>query len=345
MVDSKRGENLDPHKLLKSLKRRLSSSASSGIDGTDRIKMAEAARSSQTNANRGGAWQQVKGYSAFLILSIIWGLAFVAIRRADFELSPVDLALLRWFVASAGFLAIVPFMLKPKTRLERRDLPRLLALSALNVPIYHLSLNFAETTVSAGLAGFLISLSPVVVAVLSTFLLKEKIGRRLMLALLVGIVGALVLSIPSLDLGSGSIIGPLEVIVAMLAYATFSVLSKPLVHKYGPATVTIWAGLIGTVMLLPLLSSGFGVAVAALSVEGWVSVLFLSFFSTVIGYTMFYVLVGRGAVSKLSIQLYLIPVVSVVGGIVLLQEGLNAYTIAGGAILLLSVGLATKSKS
>jgi len=77
---------------------------------------------------------------------------------------------------------------------------------------------------------------------------------------------------------------------------------------------------------------------------GWVSVLYLSLLSTVVGYLLFYTLVSRGAVSKLSIQLYLIPVVSVVGGVLLLQESLGAHIFAGGAILLLSVALATMNR-
>jgi drug/metabolite transporter (DMT)-like permease len=301
---------------------------------------------SQLNKGKTRAQQLFGAYGVLLVLSLIWGMAFVAIRRADFELSPVNLTLLRWLVASAGFLAIAPFLLKPKVKLERRDLLRLVAISLLNVPAYHLSLNFAEKTVSSGVAAFLTSLGPIFIAILSTFLLKEKIGKRLVFAIALGISGTVVLAVPDLNLGSaGSILGPLMVLVTALSYATFSVLAKPLVHKYGSASVTIWAGLIGTASLLPLLSPSFKVAVTSLSADGWISVLFLSLFSTVAGYMMFYALISRSTVSRLSIQMYLIPVVSVIGGIILLQEGLNIYTIIGGAILLCSVALATKSKT
>ena len=115
--------------------------------------------------------------------------------------------------------------------------------------------------------------------------------------------------------------------------------------KYGSASVTIWAALAGTLMLLPLLSPNFGAETISLSLEGWISVLFLSLLSTVAGYLMFYALVSRSALSKVGIQMYLIPVVSVIGGILLLQEGLNTYTIAGGAVLLLSVAIATRSRN
>jgi drug/metabolite transporter (DMT)-like permease len=273
-------------------------------------------------------------------------LAFVAIRRADFELSPINLALLRWLLASAGFLAVSPFLLKPKVKFERRDLLRLLVISLLNVPAYHLALNFGETTVSSGLAGFLVAMGPVLIAVFSAVLLKEKLGRKLALALAIGVAGTLVMFVPDLSLNSaGSILGPLEVLVAAFSFALFSVLSKPLVTKYGSASVTIWAALAGTLMLLPLLSPNFGAETISLSLEGWISVLFLSLLSTVAGYLMFYALVSRSALSKVGIQMYLIPVVSVIGGILLLQEGLNTYTIAGGAVLLLSVAIATRSRN
>jgi drug/metabolite transporter (DMT)-like permease len=281
-----------------------------------------------------------------LVLSLIWGLAFVAIRRADFELSPINLALLRWLLASAGFLAVSPFLLKPKVKFERRDLLRLLVISLLNVPAYHLALNFGETTVSSGLAGFLVAMGPVLIAVFSAVLLKEKLGRKLALALAIGVAGTLVMFLPDLSLNSaGSILGPMEVLVAAFSFALFSVLSKPLVTKYGSASVTIWAALAGTLMLLPLLSPNFGAETISLSLEGWISVLFLSLLSTVAGYLMFYALVSRSALSKVGIQMYLIPVVSVIGGILLLQEGLNTYTIAGGAVLLLSVAIATRSRN
>ena len=301
---------------------------------------------SQSNKGKAKARQLIEGYAVLLILSLIWGMAFVAIRKADFELSPVNLTLLRWLVASAGFSAIAPFLLKPKTKLERRDLPRLVAISLLNVPAYHLSLNFAEKTVSSGVAAFLTSLGPIFIAILSTFLLKERIGKRLALAIVIGIAGTVILAAPEMNLGSnGSIVGPLLVLITALSYATFSVLAKPLVHKYGSASITIWAGLIGTATLLPLLTTNFTTAVTSLSTDGWISVLFLSLFSTVAGYMMFYALISRSSVSRLSIQMYLIPVVSVIGGIILLQEGLNIYTIVGGAILLCSVALATKSRT
>ena len=281
-------------------------------------------------------------YSALTVLSIIWGLAFVAIKQAIFELSPVNLALLRWFVAGACFLVLVPFMGKPKTKFERKDLPRLLVIAFANVVGYHLALYYAETTVSAGLAGLLISFAPVFVVILSAVLLHERAGAKVVFSLLLAILGTFVLSVHQVSLSDlSSFIGPAEVALSALFYALFTVLAKPLVHKYGAPPITIWAGLLGTLMLVPLLSTSFLAQVAVLSFNGWISVLYLSVLSTVLGYLIYYTLVSRGAVSRLSVQLYLAPIVSVIGGVLLLNEGVTIFTIGGGALLLLAVALVT----
>ena len=287
----------------------------------------------------------MRAYWILIVLSLIWGIAFVAIRRADFELSPVNLALLRWFISSAAYLVVLLFLGKPKVSFERKDLPRLLVISFANVPLYHLSLNYAEKSVSAGLAGLLISLGPVFVTVLSVYTLKEKIPTRIALALILALAGAAILSIGDLGVGSGGLVGPIEVVISAAAYAVFAVLSKPLVKKYGALHIAIWAGVIGTAMLLPSISSSFVTQVESLSLGGWESVLYLSLLSTVLGYSMFYTLVSRGAVSKLSIQLYLIPIISVVGGVLLLQEKITLLTLVGGAVMLIAIALATQVRN
>jgi drug/metabolite transporter (DMT)-like permease len=281
-------------------------------------------------------------YSGLAILSIIWGMAFVAIKQADMELSPVNLALLRWLVASVPFLVLLPIIGRPKTKLERRDIPRLLVVALANVAGYHISLNYAETTLSAGLSALLIAFGPIFIVVLSYFLLNERAGRRILLGLVLAVAGTAVLSTGSISINDfSSYEGIIDALVTALCYALFTVLGKPLVHKYGSAPTTILAGLIGTVMLLPLLSPSLFAQASALSVYGWSSVIYLSLLSTVFGYLMFYAMVSRGAVTRLSIQLYLIPVVSVIGGALLLAEPPTLSMLLGGGMMLVAVAVST----
>ncbi len=290
--------------------------------------------------------QSVRGYALLVLLGVIWGNAFVAIRVAvgPGQLTPIGLTLLRWLIVSAAFLVLYPVLGKSKAKFDKKDFPRLFVVALTSVAIYHLALNFSEQIVNASLAGLLISLAPLFTVVLSALVLQEKIGTRVKLALIIAIAGAAVISSPDLSLASGTLLGPLLVVISALSSAVFSVASKPLVGKYGPFPIAIWTAILGTVILLPLLpfvSPGIIQEAANLSLRGWVSVLYLSLLSTVIANLIFYTLVGRQMVSRLIVQLYIVPLVSVVGGVIILGEQLSVATVAGGAMLLLTVGLAT----
>lgn len=280
-------------------------------------------------------------YGLVTILAIIWGLAFVAIRRAVVELTPINLTLLRWIIASVTFLILSPTIAKPKTAFKKKDLPRLLLVAIASVAGYHLSLNYGETIVSSGLAGLLISFGPIFVVLLSAFFLKERIKRGLMLALVLATIGASVLSADT-HLDFIEVIGPLAVILAALMYSVYAVGSKPLVTEYGALPTAVWAGVGGTVLILPLLSGEFFMQVRKLSLEGWLSVLYLSILSTVVANIILYTLISNRKVSTLSVQLYLVPIVSLVGGILILGESINFLTVVGAGLLFASIALATR---
>lgn len=283
---------------------------------------------------------QIFNYGLVITLSVIWGLAFVAIRRAEVELSPVNLTILRWLIASGGFLVLAPVFGKPKKPVQKRHIPRILLVSFASVVGYHLSLNYAETIVSSGLAGLLISFGPIFVVLLSAFFLKEKVGRRLMLALALAAAGAVVLSINA-DLSFLQVTGPFAVILAAFMYGIFSVASKPLVKEYGALPTAIWVAAIGTVFALPMISWRFFAQAFALSVGGWLSVLYLAVLSTVVANMILYTLISSRAVSRLSVQLYLVPLVSLVGGILLLGESFSTFTVVGACFLFAAIALAT----
>jgi drug/metabolite transporter (DMT)-like permease len=305
----------------------VTSDSSQGIMVTKPTERAVSARS------------RVVTYALLASLSVIWGIGFVAIRVADFGLSPTSLALLRWLIASAGFLIVLPFT-RSKVRFERRDLPRLLVIALTNIAGYNISLNYAEKSISSGLAGLLVSLGPVFMVVLSSLMLREKIGRRLVYALVLALFGSLLLSLSDLNANGSAITGSVEAVLAAFFYAVFTVASKPLVEKYGALRVCIWMSVLGTAFLLPFASGGFIRQASTLSSESWIAVLYLAIMSSVVGYSVYYTMIGRGSVSGLSVQLYLIPIVSVIAGALILQEQVTVLIVLGAVATLAAVGLA-----
>ncbi|MHB1663136.1 MAG: DMT family transporter [Thermoplasmataceae archaeon] len=136
----------------------------------------------QPSSGNAKTWKEkarrlVTVYWVLVVLSLIWGMAFVAIKAVESDLSPVNIALLRWLLASLGFAVLAPFLGRLKTRFERKDAPRFILVSFASVVAYNLSLNYSESGISAGMAVLLVSLGPVFVLILSRFILREKLGR------------------------------------------------------------------------------------------------------------------------------------------------------------------------
>lgn len=296
----------------------------------------------------------LRNYGLTIVLCVIWGMAFVAISVGDQQLnlvtgdnfvkSAVDMALLRWLITSACFLLLYPFIGKPRVPFEIKDAPRLIVVALASVGIYHISLYYAEQTVTASLAGVLISLAPLFSVVFSTLLLGEKLGRRLVLGLALAFAGSAIISSPDLNFSSSAPLGPPLVVISALASATFTVGSKPLVGKYGPNAMAVWAAVLGTVMLLPLASGGLFDVALRLPLAGWLPILYLSLLSTVVANLLFYTLLSRQSVSRLSVQLYLVPLVSVIGGVLLLANPLGPLLVGGGLVLLAGVALGTSRR-
>lgn len=285
-----------------------------------------------------------RSYGLLVTLSVIWGLAFGAIRRADFELSAVNLTLLRWALVCVGFLVIYPAVIKPKVKFEWKDFPRLALVAVANVVVYQLALTTAEKQVDASLAGLLISFGPLTTVLLSTALLRERMGSRLWLALVLAVTGSTLIASPDLTWGSTSFIGPLLVIVAAVSNGVFTVASKRLTTKYGPLPVAAWSAFLGTAMISPLATPGLIAQAASLSSVGWLAVLYLAFLSTVLTSSIYFTLISRHQLTKLGIQMYLVPLVSALGGVLILGESIAPVTLAGGALLLTAVALATTGR-
>src|SRR2546428_10190848 len=91
-----------------------------------------------------------------------------------------------------------------------------------------------------------------------------------------------------------------------------------------------------------LISVNFITQVEELSTITWVSVIYLAVISTVLANVILYLLIGNRSVSRLSIQLYIVPLVSLVGGIVLLGEGVTILTVLAGILMVTRYALATR---
>lgn len=278
-----------------------------------------------------------------LMTVFFWGMSFVFIRQALTELLPVELTLLRFILASAGFLCFLAVSSRSRVKIDRRDYWRFIVLGLLGVGGYHLALNFGELWISAGTASLIVATNPLLIALFSALILKEKLGANKVIGLLVAFSGLLL--VLARDGGHAAqaahpVLGAILVFGAALSWTFYSILAKPLFARYPSATVTAYVTIIGTVLLLPLLRGGLFAKALTVSGSTWVGLLFISILSTFIGYICWYYALSRRDASQVAVYIYLNPVFASAGAAVLLHEGITPLFLFGGLLVISGVALA-----
>lgn len=278
-------------------------------------------------------------WAAVALTVVLWASAFAAIRAALEGFSAVELSVLRLVIASLALAVVAPFV--GLRRPAARDLPALVAAGALGMTAYQLLLNAGEESVTAGTASLLVSMSPILAALLAAVFLRERISRRARAGIALAFVGALVIA---LGQGRGIAVshGALVVLGAAVSQAAFFVVQKPLLARYSAFEVTAYAMWTGTILILPL-GAGVPGAMAAAGFEPLAAVALLGVGASAVGFLAWAFALARLPVSTASSALYAVPVVAIGVAFVWLGELPSAASVIGGAIALAGVVLATRS--
>lgn len=274
--------------------------------------------------------------ASLFAVTIAWGGAFVGIKVLVEDLGYIDLTIARFVFTSILLAGVFPFF-KPEAPIQRRDWPVLAILGALGVGGYHLSINYGELTVSAGVASLIVSSVPVMVALLAPVFIGERLTRRRGLGVTVALGGVVLLTLlgtPGAQLEVGSVLGAAVTTLAPLAWAFNTVLSKPLAGRIGATPLTIIMVLLGTAMLLPLGGPRTIARLGALDVAGWLWLAYLVIPCTVGGYLAWFWALRQLDATRTAAFVYLVPLWALIWAWAVLGERLTVWTALGGALVL-----------
>ncbi len=185
----------------------------------------------------------------------VTGGGYVVVKLALREFAPAALGFWRLLIGLGG-LSIVIWLGRAWPRVEKSDWPRILLLSLVAVPINQLVYLVGMSKTMPSHAALLYGTTAVFALFLSSVLGYERIVRHKIIAIVVALSGLtlVVTRGGNFSLNSDIFIGDLLIFAAVLAWATYTVLGKPLVTKYGaiPSTTCVIL-VIGTIFSLPFL--------------------------------------------------------------------------------------------
>lgn len=284
-------------------------------------------------------------YLSLLLVTGIWGGSFSAIKHLLNVFSPTELIVARFLPAAIIFAIIaLLFYFKEVINILRNDFLKILTVGILGIPAYHFSLNYGETTISAGLASLIIGLNPSLTFILSVILLKENIRWTKLLGLLISFAGLYIL----VRYGSGEalsysyLLAVFITILSPVCWALYTTISKPLTMKYSPIAVGAVSTTLGTIPSLIFVTSDLAEKMINMKIEYILSLGFLSLLATVLGTIVWMSGVKRISATRVSSFVYFVPLSAVIIGIVFLRESLNVALVMGGILIMSGVWITNK---
>lgn len=276
----------------------------------------------------------------------LWASAYVGIRYGIQFYSAGAMALFRYGVAS---VCIFPLYLHYQSKLGGwKSTISSLLLGILGIAVYNVTLNLGEKTVSAGVASFIISLTPVVVTALAVLFYKEQLTWKIKLGFIISLVGMFFIllgedsfSFLKQDLNQLCNLG--WIFVAMLAGSFFFLLQKPLLKTQHPVEFTayaIWGGTLALLVYLP----DFIQEIQISSLFPKLTIIYLGIFPGIIAYSCWSYALSTLPITYVMSYEYCIPFATLLISAIFLREWPSLLTLIGGGIAVMGALLIMRAK-
>ncbi len=144
---------------------------------------------------------------------------------------------------------------------------------------------------------------------------------------------------------AGSLLGDLLVLGAMASWVAYTFLARDLMARVPALAVTAATMAAGAATLLPLaVAESFFLPLRAPSPQAWASLAYLGLLCSAAAYLMWNLALPALGVAVANNLLNVIPLVSVLTGVLALGEPFTASIAVGGALVLVGVLVVERSK-
>lgn len=277
---------------------------------------------------------------AMVLLTAIYALCYVAIKAGLPFISPLRFAALRALLGGLLMLLLIATLRRPILP-RARDWRWVIGLAVTSTSIAFAAMFLSPGLTGAGIASVLGNSQPIFAVALAVPLLGERLTTGKQLALALGTLGVVLIALPAIrSSGVDGIAGPALALAASLSLAIGSVIAKRMGPDVDLLAVSAWQLIVGS---LPL------VLASTLTDHGpWISfdprflgiLAFLAVAETALPTPLWYWLLRRDEVGRLSLFLFLVPVLGLLLAAMLFGERVGTLEIAGIGATVVAIGIA-----
>ena len=285
--------------------------------------------------------QQSRTKMLLILVMLIWGGSFVASHFGLDDMYPVELATLRFAIATPVLLiATVALFGWKSLKVDKKDLPVLFGMAMTGITLQYITQLIAMTYTTVTNTVLLINMGTFFVIILSALFLKEKFTISNVAGVVIAFVGAaLIITNGQLSL-TANLVGDGIVLLSALFWAVYVMIGNRLAGKYSILTQLNWIFIIGFLGLLPFYAITPRHDLLLLPAEAWGALVYLALLCSIVAYFFFNDAIVKIGPSQTAIYQYFEPLFGVLLAILLLGELMTGFTVAGAALIIGGILLA-----
>ncbi len=276
--------------------------------------------------------------AGFVLICLIWGSTWLAIRLGLNSLSPLISSGLRFSLASIFIFALMKFQ-NISLQTDRLSIKLYIILAIFSFVIPFGLVYWAEQFIPSGLASIVFAIMPFSVIIFSKLLFpKQIVPFNQIVGVILGFSGVVIIFSENLSLDlSQQLLGIVAIFLSALMQGAIGVIVKKHGYHLNPLSMNF----------VPLFSSGLILVSGAFLFEDsakWLfddygigSIIYLAFFGTVVTFTTYYWLLKRMSVVILSLTAFITPIIAVLLGWIILNEHFSLQTLFGSSLVLIGI--------
>jgi drug/metabolite transporter (DMT)-like permease len=280
------------------------------------------------------------------VVSVIYGITFTIAKDVmpDY-IDAYGFILLR--VSGAMLLFWISWLFMPKEKIALKDFPRIIAAAFFGVAFNMLTFFKGLSLTSPISASVIMVTTPMIVLVLSAIIMKERMHKRMVTGIILGLVGTafLILYGRSIGTASNARLGNILVFVNAVSYGFYLITVKKLMDKYNAFSFVKWIYLFGFLMVLPFGWNQFeAVNWAVVPIHVYWKIGFVVVISTFITYLLNLLTMKELKPTTVAVFIYLQPFFATVFAIGLGKDDLSLVKIISAILIFVGVYMVTQKK-
>ncbi|MGB3366830.1 MAG: DMT family transporter [Acidaminobacteraceae bacterium] len=279
-------------------------------------------------------------YILMTMSAFFWSGAFIAGKVSVLYFTPVQATFYRFTFASIIIFTVLKIKEPENVKINKSQIKMAMTLGIVGMIGYHLLFFEALKHTTASNASMIAAMNPMLTALFSSLMVSEKLGLRKISFLALAFLGV-ILTITNWNidiiLSMQFNIGDLIMMLAVTCWALYAILVKKFMPNFSPLQLSTYSFISCAVLLIPFYAYQGLDHIAGVSARGWLSVLYMAIFATVIGYLIQQISIKKIGASATSIFINLVPIFSIILAFLILGESLSTVKLASGFIIIFSV--------